>query len=109
MVKNTLVHLKITGINGIRLLNGKMQMTSCIINCELHDYLEIACLYHYRVKLTLKNQQVIEGNALDVFTSAEKREYLLIQTEQEQQSIELNQLSKMQVLTAHAKFKQVTF
>jgi Rho-binding antiterminator len=53
-------------------------MNQYTINCELHDYLEIACLYGYRVKLTLKDQQIIEGKALDVLTTAEKREYLMI-------------------------------
>ena len=84
-------------------------MTSYIISCELHDYFEIVCLYHYRIKLTLKTQQVIEGIALDILTSADKREYLLIQTQEQQQTIELNQLSKMQVVTNHAKFKEVIF
>ena len=42
--------------------NGMSQYT---ISCELHDFLEIACLYGYRVKLTLKDQQIIEGNAID--------------------------------------------
>ena len=82
-------------------------MSQCTINCELHDFLEIACLYGYRVKLTLKDQQIIEGKALDVLTTAEKREYLIIDSGQRQ--IESNQLSKMQVLTANAVFKEVVF
>ena len=84
-------------------------MSQCTINCELHDYLEIACLYGYRVKLTLKDQQIIEGKALDVLTTAEKCEYLIIDNGQEHQNIESNQLSKMQVLTANALFKEVVF
>jgi Rho-binding antiterminator len=84
-------------------------MSQCTISCELHDYLEIACLYGYRVKLTLKDHQIIEGKALDVLTTVEKREYLVIDSGHEQQQIESNQLSKMQVLTANAKFKEVAF
>ncbi len=84
-------------------------MTQCTISCELHDFLEIACLYGYRVKLTLKDQQIIEGKALDVLTTAEKREYLIIDNGLEQRQIESNQLSKMQVLTANALFKEVVF
>lgn len=83
-------------------------MSRCSISCELHDYLEIACLYHYLVKITLKNGQVIEGKAIDTLTSPEKIEYLIVQADNKQQ-IELNHLAKMQVLTANAKFKQVTF
>ena len=79
------------------------------MRCELHDYLEIACLYQYHVKLILNTRQIIEGKALDVFTNSDKHEYLLIEIEHQQQQIELNQLSKMQILTAHAKFKEVIF
>jgi Rho-binding antiterminator len=84
-------------------------MSQCTISCELHDYLEIACLYGYRVKLTLKDHRIIEGKAIDVLTNTEKREYLIIDNGREQQQIESNQLGKMQVLTANAKFKEVFF
>ena len=87
----------------------KTVMSQCSISCELHDYLEIACMYGYRVKLTIKNQQTIEGKAVDTVTTAEKREYLVIDNGHEQQQIELNQLVKMDVLTPDAKFKKVSF
>ncbi len=87
----------------------KRVMSQCSISCELHDYLEIACMYGYRVKLTLKNHQTLEGKALDTLTTAEKREYLVIDNGHEQPQIELNQLAKMQVLTPNAKFKDVSF
>ncbi|WP_394752965.1 Rho-binding antiterminator [Crenothrix sp.] len=77
------------------------------ISCEQHDYLEIACLYGYQVKLTLKDQQSIEGKALNIVT-ADKREFLVIDND-EKLSIELTQLAKMQVLTANAKFSAVIF
>lgn len=84
-------------------------MNYCSISCELHDYIEIACMYGYQVKLILKDYQIIEGKALDVLTTTEKREYLVIHNGHEQQQIELTQLDKMQVLTANAKFKEVCF
>ncbi len=91
-----------------RCMNGK-QMSHCTISCELHDYVEIACMYGYRVRLTLKDHQIIDGKALNVLTTAEKREYLVIDNGHEQQQIELNQFSKMQVLTPNAKFNEVSF
>lgn len=83
-------------------------MSSCAIACELHDYLEIACLYHYQVKLTLKDHSTLEGKAIDTLTTAEKREYLLLDNGQEQR-IELNQLKKLTVLTPNAAFSEVVF
>lgn len=78
------------------------------ISCDLHDYLEIACLYGYRVKLTLTDHQTVEGKAVDTLTGAEKREYLVIDSG-EKQHIELGLLKKLQVLTPNAKFTEVVF
>ncbi|MCK9609289.1 MAG: Rho-binding antiterminator [Methylomonas sp.] len=86
----------------------KTDMSKCAIACDLHDYIEIACLYHYQVVLTLRDQQTIEGKAIDTLTSTEKREYLIIDNGQKQQ-IELNQLKKLQVLTPNAQFTEVIF
>lgn len=84
-------------------------MIQCSISCELHDYLEIACMYGYRVRLTIKNHQTIEGKAIDTVTTAEKREYLVIDNGHKKHEVELNQLVKMEVLTPNAKFKKVSF
>lgn len=78
------------------------------ISCELHDFIEIACMYGYQIQLALKDDQVIEGKAVDITTSKDKREYLIIKNEQEQQ-VELTQLTKLTVLTPNAQFKEVIF
>ena len=93
----------------IALFKWKTVMSQCSISCELHDYLEIACMYGYRVRLTIKNHQTIEGKAVDTVTTAEKREYLVIDNGHEKHEVELNQLVKMEVLTPNAKFKKVSF
>lgn len=80
-------------------------MAQCTVSCELHDYLEIACIYGYQVRLTLKDRQTLEGKAIDTMTSAEKREYLIV----DDSRIELNRIEKLQVLTPHAKFEEVVF
>ena len=83
-------------------------MSENTLFCDLHDYLEIACMYGYQVRLTLNNLQILEGKAIDTLTTTDKREYLVIDNGQKQQ-IELNQLKKMQVLTANARFTEVDF
>jgi Rho-binding antiterminator len=77
------------------------------IACDLHDYLEIACLYHYRVRLNLTNGEVLEGKAVDVETK-DKREYLIVDADQRHE-IDVTRLDKLKVLTAEAKFGEVTF
>ncbi len=78
------------------------------ISCDLHDHIEVVCMYGYQVRLELKDQQIFEGKAIDIITSPEKCEYLLIKNEQEQQ-IKLAQLAKLQVLTPNARFKEINF
>mgnify|MGYP001182269103 FL=1 len=83
-------------------------MTQDAISCELHDFVEVACMYGYRLKLILKNNQIIEGKAVDIVNSPEKRECLVIDSDS-RQHIELTQLAKMEVLTPNAKFSAVVF
>ena len=75
-------------------------MTQDAISCELHDFVEVACMYGYRLRLILKNDQVIN--------SPKKRECLVIEGDS-MQHIELTQLIRMQVLTPNAKFSEVDF
>ncbi len=82
-------------------------MSQCNISCALHDYIEIACMYGYQVKLYLKNGHIIVGKAIDIHTDTGKHEYLIV--DNEQQKIELSQLAKMNVLTPNAKFSEVVF
>lgn len=83
-------------------------MDKNVISCELHDFVEVACMYGYQIRLILKNDQTIEGKAIDIIQSADKREFLVIGNGSEQQ-IDLMELSKMQVLTPNAKFTEVVF
>ena len=83
-------------------------MSQCAISCDLHDYIEIACMYGYRIRLVLKDNKIIEGKARDI-VSVEKREYLVLVNREQEQRVELINLSKMYVLTDHAKFDEVSF
>ncbi len=77
-----------------------------LISCQQHDYIEIACLYHYQVKLLLRNGETIIGIAEDVLTDSDKREYLALD---QQRRIELNQIKLLRVLTKNAQFHSVEF
>ncbi|MBK7493398.1 MAG: Rho-binding antiterminator [Nitrosomonas sp.] len=83
-------------------------MTQNAISCDLHDFVEVACMYGYQLKLILKNDQIIEGKAIDIVNSPEKNECLVIDSDTRQQ-VELIRLAKMEVLTPNAKFSEVIF
>ena len=77
------------------------------ISCNLHDYLEIACMYHYQVKIELKDNQLLEGKAMDMVI-ADGREYLILENDRKHH-IELTDLVKMKPITANAKFGEIHF
>ncbi|WP_300085707.1 Rho-binding antiterminator [uncultured Nitrosomonas sp.] len=79
------------------------------ISCDLHDYIEVACMYGYQVRLILKDQSIVEGKAKDILTDAKKREFLLLETGSGSQQVELISLDKMEVLTPGARFSEVVF
>lgn len=79
------------------------------ISCDLHDYIEVACMYGYRVRLILKDQTIVEGKAKDILTDTEKREFLLLETSSGSQQVELISLDKMEVLTPGARFSEIIF
>ena len=78
-----------------------------LISCALHDYIEIACMYGYQIKLLLKNKQTMDGKAIDINTN-EQREYFLLDNGR-QQKIELIEIKQLEVLTPRAKFQKVSF
>ncbi len=78
------------------------------ISCELHDYVEVACMYGYQLKLILKNDQILEGKAIDITSTTAKGECLIIEHDT-QQSVALTQLAKLLVMTPNARFKEVIF
>lgn len=83
-------------------------MEKDVISCELHDFVEVACMYKYQLRLTLKNGEVIEGKAIDIL-SINQQERLVVDDSGEKKQVDLMVLAKMQVLTPNAKFSEVVF
>ncbi|NJA04501.1 transcriptional regulator [Methylococcaceae bacterium WWC4] len=75
------------------------------IASRLHDYLEIARLYGYYVKVAPRNGRVLEGNGVDTVTIADKREVLLLDTD----GIEALTLAKLEMPTPGATFTDQAF
>lgn len=84
-------------------------MTHNAITCEQHDFIEVACMYGYQLKLILKDKQTIEGKAIDIINSADKGECLVIDDNANKRQVALIQLAKMEVITPNAKFSEVIF
>lgn len=87
-------------------------MSSKILSCDLHDYLEIACMFHYQVEVLTIENEVITGIAKDVKTLPDKKEVLILQSEHPQTAlieIRVTSMKHLKVLTPGARFEQVSF
>ncbi|MFJ7283636.1 Rho-binding antiterminator [Pseudomonas sp. NPDC099000] len=79
------------------------------LNCDLHDYLEIACLHGYRLDIELNDGARLDAKALTTRTSSAKEEFLCLETADGPQEIRLDQLLAVTPLDANAQFGRVVF
>ncbi|MBB1440605.1 Rho-binding antiterminator [Shewanella sp. SG41-4] len=82
------------------------------IKCEIYDYIEIICLYRYRVKLTLIDGTHLQGQfdrTLYVSRNQQKHE-AIAGMNQQQQAIEviLTDIISIDVLTKNASFNHLS-
>lgn len=79
------------------------------LNCDLHDYLEIACLRGYQLDIELIEGQRLVARAVTTRTSSEKEEFLVIEQQGVQQEVRLDQLLAITPQNANAEFGRVAF
>ncbi|WP_428459009.1 Rho-binding antiterminator [Photobacterium makurazakiensis] len=77
------------------------------IDCNLHDYFELACLYHYDVKLDLQDESSLEGRCINTETQKDKSEWLIFKTEYQYTKIRLDFILQMSSKTPGAKFSVI--
>ncbi|NWL77441.1 transcriptional antiterminator [Pseudomonas taiwanensis] len=77
------------------------------LDCDLHDFLEIACLYRYLVKVELVDGGGFEARALTTHTSAEKEEFFVLEVEDGPCSVRMDRLLAITPLEPGARFGRV--
>lgn len=80
-----------------------------MISCHIHDYVEIACMYRIEVKLALKNNQTIQGVAMQTAYSDNKEECIVIKTKRGDEQVVLDQVVSMEAITKNSHFNKVNF
>ncbi len=75
-----------------------------MISCQQYDYIEIACMYHYPLRVVLKNGDSIEGKALDTKRNDTKQECIELQTEQGKSLAVLDEIKTLEVLIKNPHF-----
>lgn len=80
-----------------------------MLSCDQHDYIEIACLYNYSVKLWLNAGVLLECTCLDTLYNDNKKECIKVLVEDKQQVIQLETILKIQAITINPYFETVNF
>ncbi|MBS7689886.1 Rho-binding antiterminator [Pseudomonas lalucatii] len=69
------------------------------LNCDLYDYLEIACLHRYRLRIELVDGECLEAEALTTQTTVDKEEFLLVRAVAGERRLRLDRLLAITPLT----------
>ncbi|GLK89000.1 Rho-binding antiterminator [Pseudomonas turukhanskensis] len=77
------------------------------LSCDLYDYLEMACLYQYRLLIEMVEGGQFEARALDTRTNAQKEEYLQVLVDDEKVELRIDRLLAITPLNEKAKFGRV--
>ncbi len=79
------------------------------IDCGLYDYIEIACLYRYVLRISTRDGEILTGTALDTEIADDKSECLKLSSESGVRRVRLDHLLSIEPLTADARFGRVEF
>lgn len=78
------------------------------LNCELHDYLEIACMHGYNLKIEMiDGQGFVDARALTTRTAPSKEEFLVLHNASGQFELRLDQLLAITPLDTNASFGRI--
>ncbi|MGB5997503.1 Rho-binding antiterminator [Marinomonas sp.] len=80
-----------------------------MITCHEYDYVEIVCLFHYPIRLTMASGGWIEGVALDTARNENRAECIKIQTDNGVQLVVLAELVKLAITIDNPHFTEVSF
>ncbi|MEK1904722.1 MAG: Rho-binding antiterminator [Pseudomonas sp.] len=77
------------------------------LDCDLHDYLEIACLYDYRLRVEQVDGVAFDAQALTTRTTAAKEEFLVLLRDDGPAEVRLDQLLAITPLNANSRFGRI--
>ena len=77
------------------------------MDCSLHDYIEIACLKHYRLRLELVDGAELSVVAESTETHADKTEWLILRDGGSRYSIRLDNIAALTPLSDKAAFGRI--
>ena len=79
------------------------------IDCKNYDFVEIACMHRYPIKLTLRDSSIVKGVAIDTQRNNEREECIKIDSGNTEQLIVLDEISIFEVCIDNPHFTHVRF
>lgn len=80
-----------------------------MISCAQYDYVEIACMYRFEVKLIFKNGNYVQGTAFQTAYNENKEECIVLKTERGNEKIALEELAAIEAVTKNPHFEKIDF
>lgn len=80
-----------------------------MISCNEHDYIEIACMYQYPIKITMLTGEVIECTAVDTHYNSSREECIIVTVNGVDSALVVSNFSKMEVCIENPYFKEISF
>jgi len=80
-----------------------------MITCDQHDYIEIACMYRYPIKLTLKSGTVIEGVGLDTAFDENRNECIKFDENGVVSLVATDTIASLEARVDNPHFQRVSF
>ncbi|MBB1519154.1 Rho-binding antiterminator [Aquipseudomonas guryensis] len=77
------------------------------IACDLYDYLEIACLHHYHLRIELTDGSELQAEAVTTEINASKEEFFIVRGAAGEQRLRMDRLLAITPLDAGASFGRV--
>ncbi|MDJ0917946.1 MAG: Rho-binding antiterminator [Woeseiaceae bacterium] len=82
---------------------------STAIDCELYDYVELACMYQYRLRVRTTDGQSLEGTAVDARADGQGHEFIVMRAPGRELLVRLDAITTMETLTEGARVGEVRF
>lgn len=80
-----------------------------MISCDLHDKVEIACMFRYPVNVVLKTGFKLTGTAVDTQSNDAHEECIKLDIDKDSVLVELNSIRKVEVRVDNPHFRSVDF
>ena len=80
-----------------------------MISCQQYDYIEIACMYHYSIKLTMESDTRLQAKALDTARNEDNKECIKVMSDEGERLIVLDEITLLEATHSNPHFQTVSF